>query len=254
MPTLAGNPGLVFRGYRIHRDSTGGRQVFAVYSGPQAAIISASFLLDASNTPYNIDGIGPRWELEHRLTDVFGETPSEAVTRVERLRYNKLSKPLINHPSLAELQRDTKELVRRIHTHTEELDWNGQIVPRIQLENPDNALVILAFLDLLFKGQDDFIVREASVIVTETSIYNHPWSINVQNVGHVFTTAQMRSDAELISSWAANLPQDGPDPSGYQYGWVKESPEIETAASDRSQLIREYNYGLWNSILYPPAS
>ena len=242
---LAGNPGLVFRGYRIHRDSTGGRQVFAVYSGPQAAIISASFLLDSSNTPYNIDGIGPRWELEHRLTDVFGETPPEATTRVERLRYNKISKSLINHPFMAGLSVEAKDTILRMADHSIEEDLDGMT----GLTAEERAIA-----ELLVKGEDHFQLWQPTVIVTETSIYNHPWTIGFANMGRVFTTAQMRSDAALISAWQSNLPQDGPDPSGYQFGWVKSSPEIETAAPDRSQLVVEYEYGLWNSILYPPAS
>jgi hypothetical protein len=247
MPRLAGNKGLVFRGYRINRNPSSGRQTFAVYSGPAGAVLSAAASLDSVNESYNIDGIGPRWLLERDVSASFF-TSSANLTREERLHYNRISKPLINHPSLAAVSRENKDQIRRMAELTIPLDWEA--IGILLAGNPDG----LAIADLIFKGEDHFIVNQATVTVTLTSVFNYTWTLSFINVGRVFTTAQLRSDAALISNWALNLPQDSPDPAGYQYGWVKHPPEIQTAAGDRSQLVTEYEYGLWNSILYPPAS
>jgi hypothetical protein len=241
---IAGNPGLVFQGYRIARDTQGGRQMFAVWSGPAAAVTAAAGQLDKSNTPYNVDGIGPRWTLEQRITSDGKAGETEATSREERLHYARTSQSLWVHPALSNVDSATRLRIKKAAEGDE----------TVILENLGLLAAELAIAELIVKQVDGFPVDRPTVIVTLTALFNHAWPVSFQNAGRIFTKTQMIADAELISSWAANLPQDTPDPDGKKYGWRKSPPEIVTVAGDRSQLIVEYEYDLWDLLLNPAAT
>ena len=63
----------------------------------------------------------------------------------------------------------------------------------------------------------------------------------------------MIQDAILASGWKANLPDYATDLSGFVYGWLKKPPEIVSVGGNKTQLVQEYEHGLWATVLLPPS-
>ena len=251
---IAGNQGkAVFKGYRYRREPDGGQVKYAVYSGSPNAITGLANGLDVTGAPHEVDAVGPVWTLEHLVTPTRPTNPADSGTREERLRHNRIAKDSIKHPALvqtwSELGAEQSKVM--IDMLAPGADFNDETYQAVFGATRVEAKAIY---DAILSGETHFEVDQPTVTVTISALWNAPWSPTFINIGRTFTTAQMIDDADLVSSWIQNLPQDSPNPTGYLYGWVKHAPEILTAAGDRTQLVQEYEYGLWNAVLYPAAS
>jgi hypothetical protein len=102
-----------------------------------------------------------------------------------------------------------------------------------------------------FKPQ--YVLRFDRLASTRASI-----DVGFSNVGKILTTAQMVAETGpppgILSSIddAATLTQPAAV-SGYQWGWLKQTPTVQTVAGNKIQISGEYYLEFWSTWLYAPA-
>lgn len=77
-----------------------------------------------------------------------------------------------------------------------------------------------------------------------TASYQVPASF--ANVGRIYTTTSLIDSEPLMrADIAANLANVVSNRTGLGYGWFKMAPTIRSAAKQKTQIIQEWEYGLW---------
>ena len=77
-----------------------------------------------------------------------------------------------------------------------------------------------------------------------SKVYQVPNSLD--KVGRVFTTeALIKTEPTLPADIAANLPTKVSGTPHRSFGWFKKFPTIRTAAKQKTQIVQEWEYGLW---------
>lgn len=103
-------------------------------------------------------------------------------------------------------------------------------------------------------GDDSFFFNQ--YVLRHTTNAPSRWGSNVAdaNVGRIYTTAQLLSEAEDASAWIYPLPgrlsykiQNIPVPAGIPndrlWGWLKSASAESTAANNRINIVTEYKLG-----------
>lgn len=234
---LQGNSAAILVKTSTGFDRQSGKFVQKMWRGTEDAISSVeATLVGADHYTKDPEGSGI-WTLTARWSAFTDEGTVETPVQEERLRFNIIQKSLYAHPSFASLTNDQLAAVRKAVNETTE--GASFTVPLQQ-----------SLYDLLISGIENFNVYQPVVVVTDTASADYPWNIGFQDYGTIFTTAAMIADADLGSGWAGNLPASGAGPGGLTYGWLKKPPEIVTTGGNKSQLVQEYEFGLWSDTLY----
>lgn len=113
-----------------------------------------------------------------------------------------------------------------------------------------NAANALKLYNMMQCGVDDVIVQAPTLRHTQIVSLVYPLTLSKINVGRILTTSTLVS-MENPPNWATNgVPNDPPPPllSGFSlaYGWRKGSPHIQQIARQKTQLIQEFQYGLFS--------
>jgi len=237
MSLLYGNPDLVEQPSTRGIDGQSGPFITRIWRGTEDACNAAlNEIVGADHA--EVSGDGAVYTLTARFANDPLEPQQETPTREERLHFNRVTKSIYEHPNFAAIAANTKDDIRRYIDQGIALPFEITVPAEVSL------------LELLKSGVESYIVNQAVVIVTDTASAAYPWDVGFTNVGSVFTTDAMVADAELSSGWADNLPSSANSPAGFQYGWVKGPPEITTVGGNRSQLVQEFEFGLWSTELY----
>lgn len=248
MSDIQGNSGIVLVRTEFGFERQSGQFVQKTWEGTQDAV--AGGLATIGNPDSYLmspTGAGAKWQLVARYGQNTEEGGSEVPTTEERLRFNRISKSIFASPRYAAVAEETK---RFIEANANDDDVNG--TKRQYVEDTGDADALLLW-DLVSSGVKEEIVYQPVVIVTDTASADFPWTIGFNDYGKIFTTAGMIADADLNSGWASNLPAETSPDAGFVFGWLKSPPEIVTAGGNRSQLVQEYEYGLWSLALYDEA-
>lgn len=218
-------------------DKQTGRFTEKLWEGTESAIngVEAEAVTTADSYQKTPEGSG-KWSLTARFNAFVEEGTEETPVSEERLRFNEVQKSIYAHPDFQSLSQTEIEAVRQAVQ-----DSNGASF---------SAPLQQVLYDLILSGIESFLVYQPTVVVTDTASEGFAWNIGFSDYGKIFNTAQMISDADLDSGWKNNLPGVGGAPSGFVYGWLKKPPEIVTVAGNRTQLVQEYEFGLWSSALY----
>lgn len=112
-----------------------------------------------------------------------------------------------------------------------------------------NGANALAVYNLMKAGVEDRIVQTPTIRHTQTTSLIYPITLSKTNIGRILTTAKLIAD-ENPPQWAIDgLPTDPPPTfvSGItmDYGWRKGSPHIDQIANQKTQIVQEFQYGLW---------
>ncbi len=181
---------------------------------------------------------GGVWSLTARYSAFTEEGTTEVPVREERLRFNQVSKSIYSSPRFASLPREALDEVREA------------VDDRTTLPSPSLPLQD-ALYNIAKSGVESFAVFQPSVIVTDTASASFPWDIGFESYGFTYDTVNMIADAALTSGWKANLPADTSALAGFVFGWLKKPPEIVSVAGNKTQLVQEYEYGLWAEAVLP---
>lgn len=187
-----------------------------------------------------VTGDGATYTLTARYASSTGDPtdPVDVPVHEERLHSQVITTSIYNHPQFSDVAVETKNDIRRY------------IEQQVDLPFEITVPAELLLLSLLKIGVTDYLLDQAVVVVTDTASASYPWNIGFNNLGKIFTTPQMISDAGMVSGWKSNLPDSSGSPDGFLYGWRKGAPEINTVGGNRSQLVQEYTFGLWDLDIY----
>ena len=205
------------------------------------------------------DPTGPVHELRVRYAvSQPGGVEPEIPVREERLHWNRPTQSIFKSPrwgtgqptggidnyAMDALRKAIEERVERKDMETRTFKGSTGIPTLFG----NDALLLY---DLHLAGVESAYVYQPIVIVTHTASVAFQWTPSFVYYGWVFTTrALMIADAGLVSGWKANLPNETSPKARFTYGWLKSAPEITTVAGGRTQLIQEYEYGLWSDDLF----
>jgi hypothetical protein len=221
-------------------DPQSGKFIQKYWRGTLDAINATEAELIPLNVYYTKDPEGGGvWGLTARFSSVTEEGTEEVPVREERLRFNIVQRSIYSHPDFSSLTTEQVEAVRSAIG-----DVNGATF---------SAPLQQTLYDLLLNGVDSWTVYQPTVVVTDTAGATYAWNVGFASYGKVFGTTAMIADAALASGWKSNLPEDTLSQAGLIYGWLKKPPEIVTVAGNKTQLVQEYEYGLWSDVLYDPA-
>ena len=240
MSTLQGNPIAVLVRTEFGFDSQSGKFVQYVWEGTQDACNGVYNTLTGADNAIQTNIGGGKWQVTARFGNAAVEGGAEEVVREERLRFNIAQKSIFSHPVLtAGLTTAQIKLVRKYVESSEEVTFSF----------PTSAQTTL--YELATAGVDSFPVYQPIVVVTDTASRDYPWATEFAYYGHTFSTAGMIQDAYLTSGWKSRLPQDQSNLTGFIYGWLKKPPEVVSVGGNKTQLVQEYEYGLWAEDLLP---
>jgi hypothetical protein len=221
-------------------DPQSGKFIQKYWRGTFDAINAVEAELIPQNVYYTKDPEGGDvWGLTARFSSVTEEGTEEVPVSEERLRFNFVQKSIYLHPDFAGLGSEKIQAVRSaVDSGAETLFID---------------IVQDTLYNLVLNGVDSWTIYQPTVIVTDTASAGFAWNIGFDDYGMIFSTVNMIADADLNSGWANNLPTGGTPPSGFIYGWLKKPPEIVTVAGNKTQLVQEYEFGLWSDVLYDQA-
>lgn len=211
-----------------------------------------------SPSSYVRDHNGPAWELRVRYADNSGTTGDpEIPTREERLHWNRPTQSIFKDPRWATITDAEMAALRKALDERVEL---GALSVRTFQSPPFDAsgqgftttfsTLGKTLYSLMLAGVESSIVYQPVVIVTQTASAAFAWTMNFNHYGWLFDTVSMRADAGLTAGWAGNLPEETSPKTGFIFAWLKSPPELNTVAGNKTQLVQEYEYGLWPEILF----
>lgn len=240
MSTLQGNPIAVLVRTEFGFDSQSGKFVQYVWEGTQDACNGVYNTLQGADNAIQTNIGGGKWQVTARFGNAAVEGGVEEVVREERLRFNLNQRSIFRHPILTAFM--TPEQIKDVRKYVD----SRETPPAFS----GDQTVLYGYA---IAGVDSYPVYNPVVTVTDTASRDYPWNIGFAYVGYTFSTAGMIQDAILASGWKANLPDYTTDLSGFIYGWLKKPPEIVSVGGNKTQLVQEYEHGLWATVLLPPS-
>jgi len=231
-------------------DAQSGKFVQYVWEGTQDACNAVYNMLDGADNAIQTNAGGSKWQVTARFGNAAVEGGFEEVVREERLRFNIVQKSIFTHPVLTvgiSIDQIKKIKLAVDKESGDYLDGTGEQFSGTELAN------MADLYRFAVTGVDSFPVYQPIVVVTDTASRDYQWATEFAYYGYTFSTAGMIQDAYLTSGWKNNLPQDQSDLSGFIYGWLKKPPEVVSVGGNKTQLVQEYEYGLWATALLPQA-
>ena len=240
MSTLQGNPIAVLVRTEFGFDSQSGKFVQYVWEGTQDACNGVYNTLTGADNAIQTNIGGGKWQVTARFGNAAVEGGVEEVVREERLRFNITQVSIFRHPVLtASLTTAQITFVRKYVESNEAITFSFPTAAQRTL------------YELAKAGVDSFPVYQPIVVVTDTASRDYPWATEFAYYGYTFSTAGMIQDAYLTSGWKSRLPNDTSNLTGFIYGWLKKPPEVVSVGGNKTQLVQEYEYGLWAEDLLP---
>ena len=244
MSNFVGSPYATLVRQETGQDKQSGKFVQSVWEGTEDGINGLEAAVASVCDSYLKSPMGGgKWTITARFGAFTLEGVEETPTSEERLRFNVVQKSIFTNPELTGGL--TAYQIQVVRKYVDD-----------RLPVPESASFLPAqteLYELAMAGVDSYPVYQPVVTVTDTASALYPWTIGFANYGYTYSTAAMIQDAELTSGWAANLPSETSSLTGFTYGWLKKPPEIVTVAGNKTQLVQEYEYGLWADALLPSA-
>jgi len=103
-------------------------------------------------------------------------------------------------------------------------------------------------------GVTDAIVQTPTIRHTQVVSQVYPITISKTNIGRIYSTATLISENNPPQWAVTGLPTDT-DPAfasgiALSYGWLKCGPAIQNIAYRKTQIIQEFQWGLWATAIY----
>ncbi len=242
MSALQGNPIAVLVRTEFGFDAQSGKFVQYVWEGTQDACNAVYNTLTGADNAIQTNIGGGKWQVTARFGNAAVEGGFEEVVREERLRFNVVNKSIFRNAYLtAGLTTDQIRFVKKYAESNEAITFSFPTAAQRTL------------YELAKAGVDSYPVYQPIVVVTDTASRDYQWATEFAYYGYTFSTAGMIQDAVLASGWKNRLPQDTSTLTGFIYGWLKKPPEVVSVGGNKTQLLQEYEYGLWSTALLPQA-
>ena len=95
-------------------------------------------------------------------------------------------------------------------------------------------------------------VRVNAPTLRHTQTVSSFWTVKaaLTHVGKILSTGTLASFESIPGEVLFNLPTDVSKRTNMAYGWYKFHPTVRVAAGQKMQIVLEYEYGLWATLLY----
>jgi hypothetical protein len=89
-------------------------------------------------------------------------------------------------------------------------------------------------------------------MLRHTQTVSNRWAVKaaLTNVRRIISTSSLISLEAIPGAVLFNLPTDTSSVSDKAYGWYKLFPTIQQVANQKFQIVQEWQYGLWATLLY----
>ena len=222
-------------------DRQSGRFIQKIWEGTQDGINSVEAELGGADSYLKSPAGGGKWTITARYGSFTDEGTVEVPVSEERLRFNTVYKSIYKNSRYKDLTDKQLCAIRQ--------EMQAPVCPDVATDPQFNALQRELY-SFLMAGVDSFPIYQPVVVVTDTASANFPWNVGFAYYGYTFSTAAMIVDAGLSSAWASNLPAETSAMTGFVFGWLKKPPEIVSVGGNKTQLVQEYEYGLWANVLF----
>jgi hypothetical protein len=105
---------------------------------------------------------------------------------------------------------------------------------------------------LMLKGVKNFPVEVPTLrhTITTSNQYAVPYALT--NVRRIISSSTLISAESIPSAVLFTLPFEVSADSRFAYGWYKQFPTIQQIALLKWQIVQEYQYGLWATLIWAP--
>lgn len=255
--------GLSPQGARKRKGPTSGEQWVLMY---ESAASDDPSVPSPAELAYNLCPAGYTAEIDatgptHKLYITTPENPTDGTGGIIATQYELLGNnqqfDLRLHPKALALGAPTIKVINNVLNGARDNDQH-----LINTESDISAIgtEALTLYNLLLQENGNRAFQKSQYVFRLTQIASNNATINVAyaNVEKIYTTEQMLSEtgppSGILSAVADAV--TGSDPgihSGYQYGWLKQTPTVTTAANNKIQVTVEYWLELWSTWIYAPA-
>ena len=237
MSVARGQPGAVLFRRRYTLDAQSGPSLEYTYHGTENGIVGYAAGL-GPHLRHTIENEGPKWILVvlYGTTEIEGTPEGPQVE--ERRHWNKVTRSIYNASRYASLD------FADIRTVKDFIEIGAGKLPDVSTPTAWSVLQDELFA-LVKAGVESTVVYQPVISITGIASASYAWPFQFQDYGKIFSTLNMITDAELTSGWVSGLPNDAAPSSSFKYGWLKGPPDLSTCGEGRTQLVQEYEYGLW---------
>lgn len=254
-------PKLSFRGVSRRKSPYNGEQWVLTYTGPasnnpeEMSPAEIGYSMVPSDFEAQLEATGPIYT----LTVISPDFPAGGSVGVQQaffeLAGNSLQFDMREHPKALALGPATlKQIDNAIDGETAAI--RSAALDAVNSAGGDT----LALYNLLRqrKGSGSFFKPQYVLRFNRIASTRAVISVGFDNVGKILTTAQMVSEtgppggilASIDEAVSATQPANV---SGYQWGWLKQTPTVQTVAGNKIQISGEYYLEFWSTWLYAPA-
>lgn len=226
------------QGYRY--DPVRGDQTTRRWRGPKAKIIELLSQLRGAGATYDcFSNSGAVWE----VIASFGQAldgSTEAPIDVWDSFNNRTEKDILDSSISNSISPEDK---RRIRNAVSAFASDGSA------PSPAFTGAALTVYDLMTNGITS--IRVNAQVVRHTQIVSNNYAVKTSNTnnGRIVTTASIAAP----STFLLTLPSSGAGRTvagGFNFGWYKNPPQVQTAAYNKVQIIQEWEYGEWSVFEY----
>ena len=268
-------PGLSFLGVSRRKSPYNGEQWVLTYESAASndpTIASAAeegYLLVPSDFSADLQALGPTY----RLTVTTPDIPSGGTAGVQQtffeLNGNALQKDIREHPKALVLGPSRIEAISRaVDRWTNAVGYTYSIADVTGATEEDEAITgdeaadALSLYNLLRQRNGNAAFQISQYVFRYTRIASNRASLDVgySNVEKILTTEQMVAETGppvgILSAIADAVTAATPTTvaSGYQFGWLKQTPTVTNIAGNKIQISGEYWLESWSTWLYAVAA
>lgn len=196
---------------------------------------------------------GPEWELVCTIGLIWGNSIiTDNPIATWEITSNKAEVQIVKaqNPLSATLSSDDIKSLNGVIQNPPSYDQSfTDVLTKIQTKNPTFSANAQTILGLIMDGIDS--TKIFYPVLTQNQITSNVYDVEAsfQNVGCIISTSELV--ALLPNVLAFSLPSD---PAyglpGFQYGWLKNYPNVTVAPFNKTQIRQEYEFGLWPTSVY----
>lgn len=261
---ITGNPGAIPQPFEIRYDPRTGGTTESKWRGPYNYLLPIKLNLDANGwtTHLSSPNNGASWQLDATIAAIFSSITGILDNPVDQweLTSNKVEvdflnaqSPLVNSLTAGDIFLLSNFISQQVDVG--DVTWLSTGVPTLPNYNLGAAGVYTlssngeTALALILSGVKSFPVFQPVLRQTRTTSNIYAIAASTANVNSIFSTAEVTSLINVPVAFAVP-----PDPIygklGFAYGWQKDFPNVVSAAGVKTQIITEYEFGLWNTSMY----
>jgi hypothetical protein len=258
MPIFGNMPGLSFLGVRRRKVSGRGHNWILSYQSAASndpnvpSVAEVAYSLVPSYFEAELEAVGPTYQLTVIAPDVPAGDSIGVQEAFFELAGNNLQFDMREHPKALALGPATLKIIDTAISGDTDAARTAAIT-QVNAAGGDT----LALYNLLrqrngtgafFKPQ--YVLRYNRLVSSRATI-----DVGYSNVGKILTHAQMINDSAPPTGILAAINEavDGYAPAavtGYLWGWLKQTPTVQTVAGNKLQISGEYYLEFWSTWLY----